>query len=84
MAPVRIMFGNEARAAVLRGVDRLADAVSVTLGPCGRTVLIERETGGAPRVTKDGVTVAEALEEAGRWEQLGLRLARRAARTVAE
>lgn len=84
MAPVRIMFGNDARAAVLRGVDRLADAVSVTLGPCGRTVLIEREAGGAPRVTRDGVTVAEALEEAGRWEQLGLRLVRRAAQTVGE
>lgn len=70
---------------MLRGVDRLADAVSVTLGPRGRTVLIEQEDGiGAPRVTKDGVTVADALEEEGRFEQLGLRLVRRAAQRVAE
>lgn len=69
----------------MRGVDRLADAVSVTLGPRGRTVAIEAEDGvGAPRITKDGVTVADALEEAGRFEQLGLRLVRRAAQRVAE
>lgn len=70
---------------MLRGVDRLADAVAVTLGPRGRTVLIEREDGiGAPRITKDGVTVADSLEDAGRFEQLGLRLVRRAAQRVAE
>ena len=69
----------------MRGVDRLADAVSVTLGPRGRSVVIEAGDGqGAPRITKDGVTVADALEEAGRFEQLGLRLVRRAAQRVAE
>lgn len=69
----------------MRGVDRLADAVAVTLGPRGRSVVIEAEDGqGAPRITKDGVTVADALEEAGRFEQLGLRLVRRAAQRVAE
>ena len=69
----------------MRGVDRLADAVAVTLGPRGRSVVIEAENGqGAPRITKDGVTVADALEEAGRFEQLGLRLVRRAAQRVAE
>lgn len=70
---------------MMRGVDRLADAVSVTLGPRGRTVAIEAEdASGAPRITKDGVTVADALEEAGRFEQLGLRMVRRAAQRVAE
>lgn len=70
---------------MLRGVDNLADAVAVTLGPGGRTVLIEPEGGiGAPRITKDGVTVADSLEEEGRFEQLGLRLVRRAAQRVAE
>jgi len=69
----------------MRGVDRLADAVAVTLGPRGRSVVIEAENGqGAPRITKDGVTVADALEEAGRFEQQGLRLVRRAAQRVAE
>jgi chaperonin GroEL len=85
MTPVSIKFGLDARQAMLRGVDNLADAVAVTLGPCGRTVLIEQEDGiGAPRVTKDGATVAAALEETGRFEQLGLRLTRRAAQRVAE
>lgn len=85
MTPVSIKFGLDARQAMLRGVDNLADAVEVTLGPRGRTVLIEREDGiGAPRVTKDGATVAAALEETGRFEQLGLRLVRRAAQRVAE
>lgn len=84
MAPVFIKFGDDARLAMLRGVDRLADAVAVTLGPRGRTVMLESETGGAPRITKDGVTVADALEETGRYEQLGMRLVRRAAQRVAE
>ena len=84
MAPVTIAFGADARLAMLQGVARLERAVAVTLGPGGRTVLIEREGGGAPRFTKDGVTVAEALEEEDRWRQLGLRLVRRAAQTVAE
>ena len=84
MAPVFIKFGGEARTAMLRGIDRLADAVAVTLGPRGRCAILESETGGPPRITKDGVTVAEALEEAGRYEQLGLRLVRRAARRVGE
>lgn len=85
MTIVSIKFALDARLGMMRGVDRLADAVSVTLGPRGRTVAIEAEDGlGAPRITKDGVTVADALEEAGRFEQLGLRLVRRAAQRVAE
>jgi chaperonin GroEL len=85
MTIVSIKFGLDARLGMMRGVDRLADAVAVTLGPRGRSVVIEAENGqGAPRITKDGVTVADALEEAGRFEQLGLRLVRRAAQRVAE
>ena len=85
MMIVSIKFALDARLGMMRGVDRLADAVSVTLGPRGRTVAIEAEGGqGPPRITKDGVTVADALEEAGRFEQLGLRLVRRAAQRVAE
>ncbi|MFT5488164.1 MAG: chaperonin GroEL [Paracoccaceae bacterium] len=85
MTIVSIKFALDARLGMMRGVDRLADTVSVTLGPRGRTVVIDAEDGlGAPRITKDGVTVADALEEAGRFEQLGLRLVRRAAQRVAE
>ena len=85
MTIVSIKFALDARLGMMRGVDRLADAVSVTLGPRGRTVAIAAEDGqGPPRITKDGVTVADALEEAGRFEQLGLRLVRRAAQRVAE
>ena len=85
MTIVSIKFALDARLGMMRGVDRLAGAVSVTLGPRGRTVAIEAEDGlGAPRITKDGVTVADAVEEAGRFEQLGLRLVRRAAQRVAE
>jgi len=85
MTIVSIKFGLDARLGMMRGVDRLADAVSVTLGPRGRSVVIEAGDGqGAPRITKDGVTVADALEEADRFEQLGLRLVRRAAQRVAE
>ena len=85
MACVSIKFALDARLGMMRGVDRLADAVSVTLGPRGRTVAIEAQDGtGSPIITKDGVTVADALEEADRFDQLGLRLVRRAAQRVAE
>ena len=85
MRTVSIKFALDARLRMMCGVDRLADAVSVTLGPRGRTVVTDTDDGrGAPRITKDGVTVADALEEAGRFEQLGLRLVRRAAQRVAE
>lgn len=53
----QLQFGIEGRAALLKGVNTLADAVSVTLGPKGRNVLIEQQF-GAPKITKDGVTVA--------------------------
>ena len=60
-----IKFGNEGRAEIAKGVDMLANAVAVTLGPRGRHVLIE-QTYGSPKITKDGVTVAKAIVLEGR------------------
>ncbi|KAG8800396.1 chaperonin, partial [Serendipita sp. 400] len=68
-----IKFSNEGRAAMLAGVDVLANAVSVTLGPKGRNVIIEQSF-GAPKITKDGVTVAKAVTLKNKFENLGARL----------
>ena len=78
-------FGLEAQAAMVRGVNLLADTVAVTLGPGGRLVLVEAAKGsGPPRITKDGVAVADALQVGGPMEQMGLRLVRRAGQRVGE
>jgi chaperonin GroEL len=86
MAPVFIKLGLDAQQAMMRGADLLADSLAVTLGPAGRCVMIEAQGGGlrAPRITKDGVTVADALEVDGRLEKMGLRLMRRAAQRIGE
>jgi len=68
-----IRYTQEARAPLLIGVDKLADAVAVTMGPKGRTVLIEQPYGG-PKITKDGVTVAKAVELEDKFENIGARL----------
>lgn len=68
-----IRFSLEARAPLLRGVDKLANAVAVTLGPAGRTVLIEQAYGG-PKITKDGVSVAKSIELEDKYENIGARL----------
>ncbi|MBW0493865.1 hypothetical protein O181_033580 [Austropuccinia psidii MF-1] len=68
-----IKFSNEGRAAMLSGVDILAKAVSVTLGPKGRNVIIEQSFGG-PKITKDGVTVAKSITLKDKFENLGARL----------
>ncbi|KZS95044.1 chaperonin GroL [Sistotremastrum niveocremeum HHB9708] len=68
-----VKFSNEGRAAMLKGVDVLAKAVSVTLGPKGRNVIIEQSFGG-PKITKDGVTVAKAITLKDKFENLGARL----------
>jgi len=68
-----IAFGDNARAAILRGVNKLADAVQVTLGPKGRNVAIEQAY-GAPKITKDGVTVAKAIDFTDKYENLGAQL----------
>jgi len=66
----QIIFGEEARAALKRGVDQLANAVKVTLGPKGRNVVLEKAYGG-PTITKDGVTVAKEIELEDRFENIG-------------
>ena len=69
----QLQFGIEGRAALLKGVNTLADAVSVTLGPKGRNVLIEQQF-GAPKITKDGVTVAKSITLQDKFENLGAKL----------
>ena len=70
MAVKDVIFDTDARDKMLRGVDVLADAVKVTLGPKGRNVIIERAY-GAPRVTKDGATVAKAVELEDKFANMG-------------
>lgn len=65
-----LKFGVDGRASLLRGVDILANAVAVTLGPKGRNVLIEQSF-GSPKITKDGVTVAKAIVLQDKFENLG-------------
>ena len=78
MAAKDVKFGTEAREKMLRGVDILADAVKVTLGPKGRNVVIDRSF-GAPRITKDGVTVAKEVELADKFENMGAQMVREVA-----
>ncbi len=78
MAAKDVKFSGDARERLLRGVDILADAVKVTLGPKGRNVVIEKSF-GAPRITKDGVTVAKEIELEDRFENLGAQLLREVA-----
>jgi len=78
MAAKIIQFGFDARAALKRGVDTLADAVKVTLGPRGRNVVIDKKF-GAPTVTKDGVTVAKEIELEDTMENMGAQMVREVA-----
>ena len=78
MAAKEIRFGGDARQRMLRGVDLLADAVKVTLGPKGRNVVLDKSF-GAPRVTKDGVTVAKEIELADKFENMGAQMVREVA-----
>ena len=78
MAAKDIRFSTDARDRILRGVEILNNAVKVTLGPKGRNVVIEKSY-GAPRITKDGVTVAKEIELADRFENLGAQLVREVA-----
>jgi len=80
MAGKLILFNADARARVLRGVNILADAVTVTLGPRGRNVVLEKSW-GAPTVTKDGVTVAKEIELADKFENMAPTAWRRCSRT---
>ncbi|MCM5559104.1 chaperonin GroEL [Pleomorphomonas sp. JP5] len=78
MAAKEVKFGSDAREKMLRGVDILADAVKVTLGPKGRNVVIEKSF-GAPRITKDGVSVAKEIELADKFENMGAQMVREVA-----
>src|SRR6058998_3279454 len=78
MAAKLVRFGEDARAKVLRGINVLADAVTVTLGPRGRNVVIEKSW-GAPTVTKDGVTVAKEIELENRFENMGAQMVKEVA-----
>ncbi len=78
MAAKDVKFSSDARDKMLRGVDILANAVKVTLGPKGRNVVIEKSF-GAPRITKDGVTVAKEIELADKFENMGAQMVREVA-----
>ena len=75
-----IKFDVEVRAKMKQGVDSLADAVKVTLGPKGRNVVIDKKF-GAPQVTKDGVTVAKEVELKDRFANMGAQMVKEVART---
>ena len=78
MAAKEVKFGTEARNAMLRGVDILANAVKVTLGPKGRNVILDKSF-GAPRITKDGVAVAKEIELDDKFENMGAQMVREVA-----
>ncbi|MGQ2932623.1 chaperonin GroEL [Sphingopyxis sp.] len=78
MAAKEVKFASDARDRMLRGVDTLANAVKVTLGPKGRNVVIDKSF-GAPRITKDGVTVAKEIELADKFENMGAQMLREVA-----
>src|SRR5215475_11480365 len=78
MAAKEVRFSGDARQRMLRGVDLLADAVKVTLGPKGRNVVLDKSF-GAPRITKDGVTVAKEIELADKFENMGAQMVREVA-----
>jgi chaperonin GroEL len=78
MAAKDVRFGGDARQRILRGVDILADAVKVTLGPKGRNVVLDKSF-GAPRITKDGVTVAKEIELSDKFENMGAQMVREVA-----
>src|SRR4051812_49770539 len=74
----QIIHGGESRAAILRGVNQLANAVKVTLGPKGRNVVLEKRF-GSPTITKDGVTVAKEIELKDSLENMGAQMVREVA-----
>ncbi|RZA23138.1 MAG: chaperonin GroEL [Proteobacteria bacterium] len=83
MSVKSISFGNQSREAMLKGVDVLANAVKVTLGPKGRNVLIDRDYGG-PLITKDGVTVAKVIDLDDKFQNMGVQLVKEVASKTAD
>ncbi|MED5357402.1 MAG: TCP-1/cpn60 chaperonin family protein, partial [Pseudomonadota bacterium] len=78
MAAKDVKFDTDARDRMLKGVNVLADAVKVTLGPKGRNVVLDKSF-GAPRITKDGVTVAKEIELSDKFENMGAQMIREVA-----
>ena len=78
MAAKDVKFNSDARDRMLRGVNILADAVKVTLGPKGRNVVLDKSF-GAPRITKDGVTVAKEIELDDKFENMGAQMVKEVA-----
>jgi len=78
MAAKKIAFGTDARAAIRQGVEKLANTVKITLGPCGRNVVLEKSF-GSPAVTKDGVTVAKEIELEDSYENIGAQMVKEVA-----
>ena len=74
----QIIYGEEARRALQRGVDKLANAVKVTLGPKGRNVVLDKKF-GAPNITKDGVSVAKEIELEDAFENMGAQMVKEVA-----
>ncbi|HLB40321.1 MAG TPA: TCP-1/cpn60 chaperonin family protein, partial [Candidatus Babeliales bacterium] len=83
MSSKRIIFGQDARHKILDGVNTLADAVKITLGPKGRNVAIEKGF-GSPTITKDGVSVAKEIELKDRLENMGAQMVREVASRTAD
>ena len=73
MSAKDVLFGNDARSKMLEGVNILADAVKVTLGPKGRNVVLDKSY-GAPTITKDGVTVAKEIELEDKFMNMGAQM----------
>lgn len=83
MAAKDIEFGSDARSRILRGVEKLAKTVKVTLGPKGRNVMLDKSY-GAPKITKDGVSVAKEIELADKFENMGAQLVKEVAQKTAD
>src|SRR5688572_24090601 len=83
MSAKQIVYRTKAQERVLKGVDRLANAVKVTLGPKGRNVVIEKSW-GAPKVTKDGVSVAKEIELNDKFENMGAQMIKEVASRTAD
>ena len=83
MAAKDIQFGTDARAKMLRGVEKLARTVKVTLGPKGRNVMLDKSY-GAPKITKDGVSVAKEVELSDKFENMGAQLVKEVAQKTAD
>jgi chaperonin GroEL len=73
MAAKEVKFNTDARDKMLRGINKLADAVRITLGPKGRNVVLDKSF-GAPRITKDGVSVAKEIELEDKFENMGAQM----------